>query len=337
MKIPYRTRKALTRAGIVLLIAALCAGLVWLCWTVWLGRYIVYTRDGAALDFSLSQNFDGEPAVPPEKGEPVSIYYNEGDNAVSTSKELEKMNGYYVELSQLKGSIPQVREQILALPEDAAILVDVKNSQGGFYYSSSVRDTRSGAIDTAAMDELIKFLKQSGRYTIARFSALRDYEYARTNILEGITDRRGYVWMDNDHGYWLDPTRQKVVTYLVQTVNELRELGFNEVVLTDFDIPQEEHVIFSADRSKVLTDLASTLVTTCGSDTFCISFQKTREFTLPEGRCRLYAECGDATSAASMAASSGLADPSIFLVFLTENYDTRLEDFSVLHPLSSAH
>lgn len=337
MKIPYRTRKALSRSAVIVLILALCAGLLWLCWMIWLGRYVLYTRDGAVLDFSLSQAFSGEAAQPPEQGEPISIYYNEGDNAISTSKELQRLTGYYVELSQLKENIAEVKAQIQALPEEAAVLVDVKNTMGGFHYSSTVRETRASSVDTAAMDDLIQFLKQSGRYAIARLPALRDYEFARTHVNDAVNDRRGYVWIDSTRCYWLDPTRQNIVTYLVQTINELRELGFDEVVLCDYDIPEDRYIVFSKDRSQVLTELASTLVTTCATDRFAVSFVKTREFTLPEGRCRLFTESTDAAGAAAYAAASGLADPSVYLVFLTENYDTRFEEYGVLHPLSSAH
>lgn len=337
MRIPYRTRKALTHAAAVLFILLLLAVLVWVCWTVWLGRFVLYTRDGATLDFSLSAVPVGQTAQPPEAGEPVDIYYNEGDNAIRPTGELEQLVGYYVEPEQLKKDIAQVKEQISSLPLETPILIDVKNIQGGFFYSSSVGQTRAGSIDTEAMDELIHSLAQSGRYLIARLPALRDYEYARNNILDAITDRRGYVWVDSDYCYWLDPTRQNSVSYLISIINELRSLGFDEVVLTDYDIPEEAHVIFSADRTQVLTDLANTLMASCGSGSFAISFVKTREFTLPDGRTRLYVTGADAANLAGIAAGTGLPDPEIRLVFLADNNDTRFESYSVLRPLSTAH
>ena len=70
-------------------------GHVWLCWLLWLSRYIIYTRDGAKLDFSLdAQVAVGEPALPPGEQETVSIYYNEGENVVETTTELKQLLGY---------------------------------------------------------------------------------------------------------------------------------------------------------------------------------------------------------------------------------------------------
>ncbi|MFR3324977.1 MAG: hypothetical protein ACLTR8_10840 [Oscillospiraceae bacterium] len=66
MSIPYRTRRVLNRLGIVLMIFLLVGVIAWLCWVVWLERYVVYTADGASLDFEHSaQDIIGEVATPP--------------------------------------------------------------------------------------------------------------------------------------------------------------------------------------------------------------------------------------------------------------------------------
>ena len=41
MSIPYRTRRVLNRLGIVLMIFLLVGVIAWLCWVVWLERYVV--------------------------------------------------------------------------------------------------------------------------------------------------------------------------------------------------------------------------------------------------------------------------------------------------------
>ena len=45
----------------------------------------------------------------------------------------------------------------------------------------------------------------------------------------------------------------------------------------------------------------------------------------------------NAANAALVAESSGVADVSSRLVFLTEVHDTRFDDYSVLRPLEAAH
>ena len=47
MSIPYRHRRILRRVGIVALACLLAFLVVWLCWVVWLQRYVVYTSSGA--------------------------------------------------------------------------------------------------------------------------------------------------------------------------------------------------------------------------------------------------------------------------------------------------
>ena len=337
MRVSYRTRRAFRHAAVALLILLLLAVLVWICWTVWLGRFVIYTREGAKLDFSLGAVPVGQTALPPDGGSPVGIYYNEGEDAIRPMGELEQLIGYYVEPEELRKDIEQVKEQIYELPLSVPVLIDVKTIQGGFYYSSNVGETRAGSVDTEAMDELIQFVTRSGRYCIARLPALKDYEYCRNHILDAITDRRGYVWVDTDYCYWMDPTKQNSVSYLIAIINELRSLGFDEVVLTDYDIPEEAHVIFSADRAQVLSDLANTLLASCGSNSFAVSFVKTRDFTLPEGRTRQYITGADASNLAGIVAATGLPDPEVRVVFLADNNDTRFEDYSVVRPLSTAH
>ena len=54
MSIPYRHQRTLKRIGTVLAALILVFAVTWLCWVVWLQRYVIYTDDGAELNFSLS-------------------------------------------------------------------------------------------------------------------------------------------------------------------------------------------------------------------------------------------------------------------------------------------
>lgn len=340
MNIPYRTQRTLKRTAVILLTVLLVAALIYLCWFVWLKRYIVYTRDqGAILNMELSAQIpDGVEALPPEQQETVSIYYNEGDNAINTSKELTQMTGYYADTAALEESISDVREQVKGLPTGTPVMLDVKNPKGKFFYSSSVSSNRNSSIDTAAMDELIEELDNSGMYLIARLPALRDYHYGLSNTSDGLFVASGaYLWADDDYCYWLNPSSQGTMTYLVQIVTELKNLGFDEVVFDEFRFPDTEDLKFSDDKAQALVTAANTLVTTCTDDNFAVSFVQEASFALPEGRSRLYLQGVAAASAAATAQQTGIADPAIHLVFLTEVHDTRFDAYSVLRPLAAAH
>ena len=106
MSIPYRTRRRLNRLGIVLMILLLVGTIAWLCWVVWLERYVVYTADGASLDFEQSaQDISGEVAAPPVAQQNISIYYNEGSDALDTGNELTQINGYFISSNMLQNDI----------------------------------------------------------------------------------------------------------------------------------------------------------------------------------------------------------------------------------------
>lgn len=336
MTLPYRTRRTLLRTGAVLLILLLVAILVWGCWILWLSRFVIYTQDGAKIDFSLPEHLaSGELAQPPEPDETISINYNDTSGTVNT--ELAQLGGYYVEISALQKDISAVKSQIQALPAGTAVMVDVKNIYGRFYYSSSVSDARNSSIDIQAMDQLIEYLDKSSMYTIARLPALRDYQYGLNHVPDGLPTAGGYLWMDGDGCYWLNPASSGTLSYLVQIANELKSLGFDEVVFYDFYFPETTGIVYTQDKAQALATAAKTLVSSCATDTFAVSFVGSADFALPEGRSRLYMENVEAINAANAAQQTGLADPAIRLVFLTEVHDTRFDKYSVLRPLSAAH
>lgn len=338
MHIPYRTRHILKKLAVITLVVVLAASLVYLFWFLWLERYVVYTRDqGAVLNMEQSADIPlGEVAVPPEK-ETVSIYYNEGDNAINTSKELTQIIGYYANADALQ-DMEMVQTQTKLLPTGTPVMLDVKDAKGRFFYSSSVSSDRSSKVDIQTMDELIRQLDSRGMYLIARLPALRDYAFGLSNTANGLFVSSGaYLWADDDYCYWLDPTKQGTVTYLVSIVTELKNLGFDEVVFDEFCFPDTENLKFTGDRTEALNTTAQTLVTTCTTSSFAVSFVGKQEgFKTPDGRSRLYLENVAAAQAGFVAEQAGVADPLINLVFLTENHDTRFDAYSVLRPLDSA-
>ena len=47
MTIPYRTQRVLKQLGLILLAVAILLVTLWLCWFLWVKRYIVYGADGS--------------------------------------------------------------------------------------------------------------------------------------------------------------------------------------------------------------------------------------------------------------------------------------------------
>lgn len=339
MNISFRTRQRLKRAALITLIAVVVLGLIGSLWFIWLKRFVVYTRDkGAVLDLSLSEEYaPGNPATPKETV-PVTIYYNEGENAINTATELTQIVGYYADTDALSEGAAAVLEQVKALPASTPIMLDVKNAKGAFFYSSSISTSRPSYIDTAAMDQLIAYLKDNHFYAIARLPAFRDYEYGLNHVPDGLPTSGGYLWADDDYCYWLNPASQGTITYLISIISELKALGFDEVVFDNFYFPETDQIVFDSDKNEAIATAANTLVTAGASENFTVSFVgQTPAFPLPEGRSRLYLDGPSAAQAETLAQQTGIEDPALHLVFLTENHDTRFNVYSVLRPLAAAH
>lgn len=338
MVIPYRTRNVLKRLGVGILAVTVAAIAIWLCWLAWLDRFVVYTRDnGATLDFSQSsEHIRGQLAVKPEIENPISIYYNEGANAIDTQLDLEQIIGYYISGKDLETNLEAVRNQAKALPKGTPIMMDVKSIYGNFYYSSRVSDKRNSDLDIEKMDSLIQELNSLGYYTIARLPALRDYHYGLNNVQYGLPVAAGYLWMDDYGCYWLNPGSDGTVSYLAQIANELKQLGFREVVFFDYYVPDDRSIVFREEEAQVLAKTAQTLVNTCATDRFAVSFTARDYFQAPDGRSRIYLTDIPAAGAAAAAEKYGFENPDVRVVFMTDVHDTRFDAYSVLRPIADA-
>lgn len=338
MAISYRTRRSLRNLGIGLLIFALLLVLVWIIWLLWLDRYVVYTRDGVKLDFSQSvAQISGEPAVRPNIDVDIPIYYNEGDQALVLSTELAQLGGFYVTRDMLIQDISGIETMLRKLPPQTPIMIEMKDIVGRYFYDTSLGPIHK-EIDQVKMDRLIKYLTASDHYVIARVPALRDYYYGLNNVSDGLPTAGGYLWMESGTNcYWLNPASEGTRSYLMQTAKELQVMGFNEVVFSDFRFPDTDRIVFKGNKKQALEDAAKELAEASAAEHFAISFLvEDAAFALPAGRTRMYLEGQSASNAKALADKSGLEDPKIRLVFVSDVNDTRFDEYSVLRPITSA-
>lgn len=338
MSIPYRTRSFLKRLGVFLLVAAAVAVIVLLCWLAWLDRFVVYTRDrGAVLDFNRStEHLSGQIVMPPQKGETITLVRDDGSDIQEEKKELTQIIGYYITASELEKDFTTVLDQLRALPEGTPVMIDLKSIYGNFFYSSAVSENRNSDLDIAAMDDLISEMNSGKYYTIARVPALCDRLYGLENVRDGLPVAAGYLWMDSNGCYWLNPASDGTISYLAKIANELRGLGFDEVVFTDYYFPAADSIVFKGDKAQTLADTAQTLVKSCATDYFTVSFAAQTEFTPPTGRSRIYLNDAIAADAKKLAEALGFENPAAHVVFITNIHDTRFDDYSVLRPISDA-
>ena len=344
MTIPYRIRRGLQRFCITLGVLAIVSLAAFAAWMLWLNRYVIYTDEGAKLDFTLSfDHTQGVIAQPPAAGNDVSISYGDTDELTGLpSGALTQMEGWVITTDMLTTKkFPATKTALETLPAGSTVLLDVRNVRGEFYYNSSLGRAPSG-VNTTDVTELIRNLQDRGCYLIARFPAFRDRWYfledeaGRVPYGLPLKGGNGSLWEDVSikglSHYWFNPASTGTLNYLVQIVTELRNLGFDEVVFSDFRFPNTEKIKFSGDKLQALNEAAQTLVRSCATDSFAVSFSGS-QITLPEGRCRLYMENVAAADIPGLVSSLALTDPAAQLVFLTDLLDTRYTAYSVLRPL----
>lgn len=339
--IPYRVRQGLKRTVFALLILVALAAAVGVFWFAWLQRYVVYTRDqGVVVDLHLSGEFPEGVVATPDVKETVPISFDtpESEKPENVNTELKQMLGFYADAQTLRTKMDMVKSQVALLEKDTPVMLDVKDGKGRFFYSSAINDQRNASIDPAEMDALIQALKEKDVYLIARLPAFRDFYFGLTSTSNGLfVTSGGYLWADADYCYWLDPTRHGTLMYLISIVNELKSLGFDEVVFDEFRFPDTDDLLFSGDRTEALNKAAKTLLASCATQNFAVSFMKQVDgLELPSGRGRLYVTDVAAADAEKVANQSGLENPIVNLVFLTPYRDTRFDTFSVLRPIESA-
>lgn len=337
MFLSYRTRRFLKSLATVFLVIVLLAVLVWAVWLLWLDRYVVYSRDGARLDFNLTTPESGELATPPEMGNPITIYYNEGDNALNTSTELAQISGYYITTTMLVENPTQVLDLVRKMPDQAPVLIEMKDIVGRCYYQSQVAPVKED-VDMETITKIVDYLTRSNLYAIAKIPAFRDYTFGLNNVPFGLPHRSGRgLWMDDNRCYWLNPAKDGSLNYIASIIEELKAMGFNEVVLGDFRFPDTDQIKFTENKLDALNSAAARLTEACGTNQFCLSFLiNDSSFSLPAGRTRVYFENRTAADVKSLAEKLMLETPEIKLAFLTDLKDTRFDAYSVLRPITTA-
>jgi len=343
MSLTYRTKRRLYRAGLIGAILLLVVILVGFCWVIWLERYVVYTREGATLNFELSDAPGaGQIALPPSVGETVPIYVNEGLDAIDLDRELAQLKGYYIDGEMLQNDVEGARDIVATLPSNTAVMLEVKSIWGQFNYTSKVSNvTISNRVDTIQVDKLITDITSRNLYAVAVVPAFRDRYFFlinNKNTSMGLAvKRKGYLWQDEESCYWFDPTDNDTISRLQDIVTELKGLGFDEVVFSEFRVPNTDSIVFNEDSTEAIRKAAQTLVTSCATDSFAVSFLVTdSNFPMPEGRSRLFIENVGPKNVGAVVAKLNFTTPESKLVFMCTTNDTRYDDYGVMRPITMA-
>lgn len=122
---------------------------------------------------------------------------------------------------------------------DNALILRLKEADGLLHFASETAEGERIAADALTREE-IQTLTDSGIYTAAKLSCFRDSAAAFADMTGmGLCQSSGYIWYDEQSGHWLDPGKEAAQDYLLGLIDELEELGFDEIVLEDVGYPTE--------------------------------------------------------------------------------------------------
>ena len=335
--ISYRTKTRMRKGMKIFLALAAILLLGMILFAVYLERFIVYTPEGAHLDFD--RNTSRDVTVPTDSTEraalptDVTIEFADPD---PNSRETERISGYYIDLEMLQDP-EAVLAAVRELSPPCTVLIDLKGGNGSFYYTTAIDGARQAAIDIETVDAVISYLRSHGFTMVARIRTFQDTHFAEEHINCALRKSGGSLWVGNGF-YWLDPDNPTVVAYLKQIARELAEKGFKEIVLDDFRFPSATQIVYNSEKSRteLIAQVAEEMLNFFASSNITISFGNPASDFALTGSSHVYVSgvTGSGVSA-TVKGYALLDDLENQLVFLTGSKDRRFEDYQVLRPLVS--
>ena len=324
----YRNKLRLRRFLIILAIVLLALLIVGLIGFSYLGRYVVYTEDGA--HFSFHSQAPSAPETE-QAAAPVESPVLVTGSSIREQSILEDGSSTSLQDSEVKGLLVDY----VTLSDPAAVsAVDL----GTGAYNTLVLEMRAGGsaiLDTDAVRQLISRAKSAQMHLVALMSCLNDSSYALSHTDEALAISGGALWMNSAGSYWLDPTNADVQNYLVGMINQLETMGFQEVILNNFSFPTTDEIVYSSDSSResMLQDAYKALENKVGLDCTLGLLVKDPEsghqaFDLAE---HLYVYYSDGSSLKQYVDDH----PDTYLVFLTSSHDTRFDDYGKVYTQQS--
>lgn len=336
--IPYRQKlrikKALKIGGIVIGTLALFLVL----FIIYSGKYVYYDRSGAHIDFSRSDaSFAGDNPAPTESTELIDakIVYESKSPSITQSGPVK---GFYVTTKQLQHA-DELYDAAGQLEYGSTVMMELKSIYGYFYYRTDIDGAELADFDIDAVERLITILKGRKCNLIALLPAFPDNVFAEANYSCALPTSEGYLWLDENRSYWLDPANDTVIAYLEQIAKELSSKGFSEVVFEDFLFPASPNIHYSSSLSRqdVIADAAKKVTRFFAGSNLIISFATDNmDFPVQNVSGRLYIEGVEASQLDRVVETYGSNnfDTQTQLVFITDSRDSRFDVYSTMQQLS---
>ena len=229
----YHGRTSLGKVIVAILLVLVILGAVAF---LALQRYVVYDESGKP-HLELPQQAQTDAGSSEASAQAASAASSQKQDDLNITIDQPKItNTIGVQLSADPDSW-QTEVEALKAAEQNTYAVTMKESDGRLIYQSGV--TGAFLADTAAeaTQALTQILKADD-LAVARISCFQDSLYAKANLkTAGLENTGNYVFYDGNNKNWLDPSKQATRDYLCAIAKECAEMGFDEILLTDFSYP----------------------------------------------------------------------------------------------------
>jgi hypothetical protein len=145
-----------------------------------------------------------------------------------------------------------IRDPALKLLQETelnALVIDVKGDRGMIPYKSTVSLAAEvggqQTITVREIDELMKSLKATGIYTIARIVVFKDNPLALARPQLAVRTQSGAIWRDRENLAWVDPFKKEVWDYNIEIAMEAARHGFDEIQFDYVRFPDASDLQFS--------------------------------------------------------------------------------------------
>ena len=318
-----RTRRILKRIAIAIAVLIAVAVLVLLFSFVYLGRYLVYTEDGAHFSFnsteetvSASDNTVSLPDAPVlVTGSPIAEdSMLEGDTVEKLSA--DEINGLYIDYETLSGDTNFNQMDLSDSGYNVLVL--------------EMRKDGSQLLTNSNVNTLINHATSQGIHLYAVISCLDDDAYALANPDLAIRNEDGVYWVSSEGHYYLDPAESKTKTYLTNFITSLADMGFEQVILRHYAISNDSSLVYNSDSSRASVVISSFHALENAVSGLCTLGVYVEDpdagHQLFDDASSLYVAFSDGGSVRSYMEEH--ADYPIVLV--TSSHDTRFDDYGKL-------
>ena len=240
----YKGRRKRRNYAFIPFIALLALFSVMLVLFYGMQKYAVISKDGVKIELPILS--DGSAAAIDDEGhtirqfEPVSVPLNLDPpdfNYVKSSagKNAPPVRGIFIPSVNVNPN--KIIEYASRLVAGNALVLEMKPRSGVCLWESQSQMATAYSLNqptelTAAMPEMIATLKGQNIYLVAQISCCIDELLPTRTTAYCIHTETGLNYTDG-LGTWLDPYNLDLRTWIAEMVQELYDMGFDEVVLAD--------------------------------------------------------------------------------------------------------